>query len=309
MFWAGATVLRRVDCIAARRGGGMPSPAWVVEKPARQSDAIRVAVGNDRFRLARVDDHADCVHYNAAGLFAGGGERHLVARRDLRPRGRTDAAGGDADVIEADVAQLAGKYAGFFGRDPALNPVRGGNAHAERLPARPDLADRGSHFERIAHAVGEAATVGIGASVGDRRKETVQQKTVRGQQLDQIETQPLRAPSRRHMGVVNTRQPALSSACGTGQRSSNAMPDGAAVVQAPASGGKRPAALPRQLRRTLAAGVGKLNAERRRTRAPAEADNAGQRRLVCIGIEAETAVTAGDRFDRRLLDDDKRGAR
>ena len=56
--------------------------------------------------------------------------------------------------------------------------------------------------------------------------------------------------------------------------------------------------------------MGKLNAERRRTRAPAEADNAGQRRLVRIGIEAETAVTdAARRFDRRLLDDDKPGAR
>jgi len=56
--------------------------------------------------------------------------------------------------------------------------------------------------------------------------------------------------------------------------------------------------------------MGKLNPERRRTRAPAKADNAGQRRLVCIGIEAETAVTdAARRFDRRLLDDDKSGAR
>jgi hypothetical protein len=56
--------------------------------------------------------------------------------------------------------------------------------------------------------------------------------------------------------------------------------------------------------------MGKLNAERRRTRAPAEADNAGKRRLVCIGIEAEAAVTdAAHRFDSRLLDDDKSGAR
>ena len=88
------------------------------------------------------------------------------------------------------------------------------------------------------------------------------------------------------------------------------MADGAAVVQTPASGGSGPASLPRHLRRTLAAGMGKLNAEGRRTRAPAEADNTGQRRLVCIGIEAETAVTdAAYRFDRRLLDDDKPGAR
>ena len=55
--------------------------------------------------------------------------------------------------------------------------------------------------------------------------------------------------------------------------------------------------------------MGKLNAERRRTRAPAEAYNAGQRRFCCIGIKTETAVTdTARRFDRRLLHDDKRGA-
>jgi hypothetical protein len=96
----------------------MPGPAWVVEKSPRQRDAIRIAVGNDRFRLVRVDDHPDCLHHDPAGLFDGGGEQHLVTRRDGRPRGRTDAAGRDADVIEANAAELAGEYAGLFGRDP-----------------------------------------------------------------------------------------------------------------------------------------------------------------------------------------------
>ena len=124
MFRAGTQVLRRVRGIGAERGGGMPDPARVVEKPARQRDAIRMALANDRFRLVRVDDHADCLHRNAAGLFDGGGERHLVARPDRRPRRRADATGGDADVVEADIAQLAGKYAGLILCDPAVDPVR-----------------------------------------------------------------------------------------------------------------------------------------------------------------------------------------
>ena len=69
MFRAGAQVLRRVHGIAAEQGGGMPCPARVVEKPARQRDAIRMAIGNDRFRLVRVDNHADCLHHHATGLF------------------------------------------------------------------------------------------------------------------------------------------------------------------------------------------------------------------------------------------------
>jgi hypothetical protein len=35
----------------------------------RQRDAIRMAVGNDRLCLVRVNDHADCLHHNPAGLF------------------------------------------------------------------------------------------------------------------------------------------------------------------------------------------------------------------------------------------------
>jgi hypothetical protein len=61
MFRAGAQVLWPVGGINAKRGGGMPSPAWVIEKSACQCDAIRVAVGNDRFRLVRVDNHANCL--------------------------------------------------------------------------------------------------------------------------------------------------------------------------------------------------------------------------------------------------------
>jgi hypothetical protein len=34
-----------------------------------------MAIGNDRFRLVRVDDHPDCLYHNPAGLFDGGGER------------------------------------------------------------------------------------------------------------------------------------------------------------------------------------------------------------------------------------------
>ena len=123
MFRADPQVLRRVRGIGAERGGGMPDPARVVEKPARQRDAIRMAVGDDRVRLVRVDDHADCLHRNAAGLFDGGSERHLVARPDRRPRRRADATGGDANVVEADIAQLAGKYAGLMLCDPAVDPV------------------------------------------------------------------------------------------------------------------------------------------------------------------------------------------
>ena len=98
-----------------------------------------------------------------------------------------------------------------------------------------------------------------------------------------------------------------ASACGIGQRSGcrTALPSFRHRRQGEAASRSPTAASP-----NLAAGVGKLDAERCRTRTPAEANNVGQRRLVCIGIEAEAALTdAAHRFDRSLLDDDNSGAR
>src|SRR4051794_31274803 len=42
-------------------------------------------------------------------------------------RAPADAAGREADVIEADVPELGGKYADLIRRDPAVNPVTAGN--------------------------------------------------------------------------------------------------------------------------------------------------------------------------------------
>ena len=100
VFGTRAAILRRVGGIGAKCGSGVPTPARVVEKPARQRNKICLGTGNDRFRLVRADDHADRLYRNVAGLFDRGGERHLIARCDGGPRLLTDAAGGNADVIE-----------------------------------------------------------------------------------------------------------------------------------------------------------------------------------------------------------------
>jgi hypothetical protein len=116
MFRAGAQVLWRVDGIAAKRGAACQTQRGSSRsrEPTRRNPH---GLGNDRFRLVRVDDHSDCLHHDPAGLFDGGGEQHLMTRRDSRPRGRTDAARRDADVIEANAPQLA------VIRSPDLSPV------------------------------------------------------------------------------------------------------------------------------------------------------------------------------------------
>ena len=123
MFGTRATILRRVDGIGAECRSGVPTPARIVEKPARQRDKICLVTGNDCFRLVRADDHADRLYRNAAGLFDRGGERHLVAQRNGGPRLRTDAAGGNIDVMETDYAEFRSEDACLVRRYPTVYPV------------------------------------------------------------------------------------------------------------------------------------------------------------------------------------------
>jgi hypothetical protein len=44
-------MLRRIDGVGAKRRRGVPTPARVVEKPARQRNKIGLVTGNDCFRL------------------------------------------------------------------------------------------------------------------------------------------------------------------------------------------------------------------------------------------------------------------
>jgi hypothetical protein len=74
---AGIVAGRRHQRQAPRRHA---RPSVGRRESVRQRDAIRMAVGKHLFRLVRVDDHADCLHHNPAGLFDGGGERHPVTR-------------------------------------------------------------------------------------------------------------------------------------------------------------------------------------------------------------------------------------
>jgi hypothetical protein len=133
---------------------------------------------------------------------------------------------------------------------------------------------------------------------------------VGSEQFNEIEAESVGAPGGVRVSLADTRQTGLVEHLRNRpviierQRRWRYRRPGAGV------GRERPAALPRQLGRTLTAGMGDLNPERRRTPAPAKADDPRQRRLIRIGIEAEAAMTdAAGRFDRRLLDDDECGAR
>src|SRR6187551_2532632 len=86
-----APILRwRFDTGAELRGC-MPWPAWVVKHPAGESDQIRLAAGDDVFRLPRISDQADGCGVDPGRLLYCLRERHLVAgaERDFLERRNT----------------------------------------------------------------------------------------------------------------------------------------------------------------------------------------------------------------------------
>ena len=122
-----------------------------------------------------------------------------------------------------------------------------------------------------------------------------------GEQFDKIKAEPVGAPGSVCVNLAIRRQTGLVE--GLRSRPVIVKRDRRWRCRRPGAGvrGERPTAFPRQLGRTLAAGMGELNAERRRTHLPAKADNPLQRPLVRIGIEAEAAVSdVARRFDHYL---------
>ena len=76
-----------------------------------------------------------------------------------------------------------------------------------------------------------AAAVAVGALVGDRREELVQQIAVRHVQLDGVEAEPHRPHGRLANAATTRSRPLASSASGTCHPSANGKAEGATVGQ------------------------------------------------------------------------------
>src|SRR3954451_14251440 len=110
----------------------MPAPAGIVEECTRQCNHIGLAAGNDLLRLLRLADHADGARGDLRLGFDLCRKWHLITRTDRYRRLGVNPARGDADVIKTEIAQLACEDDGVFHGPATLDPIRPGNACAER---------------------------------------------------------------------------------------------------------------------------------------------------------------------------------
>src|SRR5882757_5143914 len=153
--------------LSTQLGSGVPRPAWVIKHSTCQRDDIGFTPADDVFGLLRLGDQADGNGGEAGGRSDRIGKRHLVARRSGYFLQRRNTARGDGDPVGAALFELGGISHGLFQIPATLDPIGGGQSHANRFVCW----KRGPHdfknFERIAHAVRERAAIFIRASIAD----------------------------------------------------------------------------------------------------------------------------------------------
>lgn len=197
-----------------------------------------------------------------AGLLSdGGGEADLVARFHGDPGVRHVAAGRDVDQVDAECSHPPREHDGALLVPGALDPVGGRDPDEERLVLRPGRPHRGNDLQREPHPTLDVTAVAIGAEVGDRVQELVQQVPVCPVQLDDVETGVDSAQRRRDEVVKDLRDPGRVERrrLGVVAERNGGRCDGepAAVLGRNAA---RP--VPGPMRRGLAAGMGELHPDR-----------------------------------------------
>src|ERR1700733_1258651 len=290
-----APILRRGVNLATELGGGVPGPARILEHAAGERDHIGLAGSDDFFGVARFGDQSDGHRGHAGGLLDRLRKRQLIAGRQWNFLQGRYPAGGDVDPVDAAFFQLLGKLDGLFEVPAALDPVGRRDLDAHRLFRRKHRAHGIEHFERITHPVLQGPAIFIGALVGDRRQELVQQIAVRAMQLDGVDTQPAGAPRGFDEGLANALEPhdieyerlqlaILVRHLGRPHRLPSSL--GERYLLPP---------LPRLVTRPLAARMGQLNRNRDRRIPSDRSKNRPQRRFG--GVIPQTEASRGDAAD------------
>jgi hypothetical protein len=239
-----------------------------------------------------------------------GRELDLVARahRDLL-QGR-HAAARHVEELAAALFQLGGKGEALRQVPAALDPVGGRDAHAHHHLRRYRRADRIEHLQREAHAVLERAAVVVGALVGQRRQELVQQIAMGAVDLDRVQAQRIGAARGGHEAFLHALQ------AGGIQRQRHGLAlrmrhvrRGDGLPAALAIRRDVGAALPRHFAGGLAAGVAELDRDLDRRVLAHGVDDRLQRRRVLVGPQAQVVGRdASLRRHRGGLDDQEAGA-
>jgi hypothetical protein len=213
---SGAQILRRPTDGFTESGRSMERPIGVAQQLAAEKNEVSLALSHDGIG-----------HYGVGNqTHGGGGNAGLAAdsggKLDLESGAYGDLgvgnlpAGRNVNEIDAMLAQELGELDGFINGPAAGNPVSGGDADKERQVMRPLGANGINDGEKQADSILEAASVGIRALVGERREELMEQITVGGMNLDDIEASLEGAARSQDKSVDDGRDAGLVESLGKG---------------------------------------------------------------------------------------------
>ena len=165
----------------------MDRPVGVAEHFARHEDEVGLALVDDAVGLGGLGDHADGGGGDGGFVADASREVDLIAGREGNFGVGDVAAGRAVDQVNAVFAQEAGKLNRVVDGPAAFRPVASGDADKQGQMGGPDTAHFIDNLEKETGAVFKTAAVGVGALVGERRVELVEQVAVGGVNFDQVE--------------------------------------------------------------------------------------------------------------------------
>jgi hypothetical protein len=158
-----------------------------LQQDAAQHHHVRLPAPHDRLGLVRLGDQPHRRRFHPGLAPDALRESDLVARRDRDAHLRHRAARRTVHHVHPAASQLPRQRDRLLHVPAALDPVRRRDAHEQRHR----LWQRGPQcfhdLQEQAHPVGQAPAVAVGAQVGQRREERVQQVAVGGVNLEQVE--------------------------------------------------------------------------------------------------------------------------
>ncbi len=166
--------------------GGAERPVRIAQHFAGEEHDIRLPGTDNLVGLGRLGDHTHGASRNSSFAPDSFRERDLVAGADRDLLAGIVASRGDVDEIDVLGAQQTGELHGFVHRKAAgvltvgVHPVGRGDPDPDRQVRREGGAHGADDLQREAGAVGQAATVLIGAPIGERGKELVGEVPVGG---------------------------------------------------------------------------------------------------------------------------------
>jgi len=172
--WCGTEILNR--------------PVGVTEHLAGKEDEVGLTVCDDCVGLVRIGDHAHGRGGNGSFVADACGEGSLESRADGDLGIRDQSAGRGVDEVDAVSAEEAGESNGVVDGPTLFDPIAGRDADEERKVRGPGGADCVDDLEEKACAVLEAASVRVGALIGEGREKLVEQIAVGGVDFNEVET-------------------------------------------------------------------------------------------------------------------------